>query len=318
MIAPIFKLLVSTTVLACAVQALPLEPQCVGGECVKSMNAGKVDIGSTTRITPVSEITPITRIQPIIQSYMPIVQAEGGCPQADKTDPALFGLNIGRPETRAELPDAAIINSGTINRFFKRNYLKPDCVPSATVACEQTVELESGTTDMGSIVTATPSNVILSSTVYQNKVQSESPEVFAAVAQYADLKKSNVILGSQTRIQPVHKVLPKTTYRPSVKNKPTIVEMTAPEYESLARSSVSLGSSVTIRPVTTVEPLTIFQQKIKSFPFVINDAGCETTSLRLHTRGTRVTTPTIEKLKQAGIQAEAEAEAEEKVEGGFS
>ncbi|KAG0260069.1 hypothetical protein BG011_002140 [Mortierella polycephala] len=274
MIAPIFKLFASATVLACAVQALPLEPQCVGGECVKSVDAGKVDIGSTTRIAPVSEITPITRIQPIIQSYTPIVQAEGGYPQTGKADPALFGLNIGRPETRVGHPDAAIINSGTINSFFKRNYLKPDCVPSATEACEQIVE--SGTTDMGSTVIATPSNVILPSTVYQNKVQSESPEVVAAEAQYAELKKSNVILGSETRIQPVDKVLPETTYQPFVKNKPTIVEMTAPEYESLARSSVSLGSSVTIRPVTTVEPLTIFQQKIKSLPFVIEDAGCET------------------------------------------
>jgi len=169
----------------------------------------------------------------------------------------------------------AMTTGDTINRFAKRakeTSAEEECIPSATQTCEQTVP--GSTTDMGSDVTATPSNVVLPSTVYQGHVQSKGPEIEAAAAESKQLSQSNVNLASDTHIEPVTKVFPETTYQPSVEQKATMIEADVPESQSLDRSSVSLGSSVTVRPTTTVEPLTVFQPKIKSLPFIIHDEGC--------------------------------------------
>jgi len=163
-----------------------------------------------------------------------------------------------------------INNSGVIS---KRAMVTPDCVPSETNSCEQSLPVSS--TDMGSLVTASPSTVVLPTTVYQGHVQSKEAQIAAAPVQHSTLKHSNVNLESHTMIQPITKVIPSTVYQPEVSQKATTVEMAPQEDQSLARSSVSLGSSVTIRPTTTVEPLTIFQPKIQSLPFIIHDEACQ-------------------------------------------
>ncbi|KAG0204631.1 hypothetical protein BGX28_003468 [Mortierella sp. GBA30] len=284
----IFKLTSAIVALSCAIQAVPLGRGCIGSACHQAVDSGHVSLGSTTNIVPVTEVTPITRYQPIIQSYAPIVEAETQCSENVPLDsmlessyvrPSLMSLGRGPADEmmfgggsgyRRMRP---LTSGGTVNRFAKRDHLSSEvCVPSATQSCEQTIP--SGTTDMGSFVTARPANTVLPSTVYHEHVQSKGPEVNAAAAEHKQLSQSNVNLGSDTMIQPVTKVFPETTYQPSVEQKATTIEASAPEDQSLDRSSVSLGSSVTVRPTTTVEPLTIYQPKIKSLPFIIHDEGC--------------------------------------------
>ncbi|KAF9118961.1 hypothetical protein BGW39_000705 [Mortierella sp. 14UC] len=161
------------------------------------------------------------------------------------------------------------INSAIMmKRTMGQPMLRPDCIPSATDNC--VLNIPSSTTDMGSTVTAVPSNVILPSTVYQGKVKSGAAVVYAAEATDTALPGQRVNLGSDTFIQPITKVVPSTTYQPSVDQKATMVDAAPAMDQSLGRSSVSLGSSVYIRPTTTVEPLTVFQPKIQSLPFIIN------------------------------------------------
>ncbi|KAK3821430.1 MAG: hypothetical protein J3Q66DRAFT_333297 [Benniella sp.] len=102
------------------------------------------------------------------------------------------------------------------------------CVPSATQSCEQTVP--ASTTDMGSIVQAEPSTMVLPSTIYQGHVQSKAAEVVAAEAQHTELSKSQVNLGSNTLVQPVTQVVPSTVYQPSVARKATLIEAAAAEH----------------------------------------------------------------------------------------
>ncbi|GJJ77260.1 hypothetical protein EMPS_09619 [Entomortierella parvispora] len=163
-----------------------------------------------------------------------------------------------------------INNSGIIS---KRTLMTPECVPSEFNSCEQSLPVSS--TDMGSLVTALPSDVVLPNTVYQGHVQSKEAEIAAAPVQHSTLRQSNVNLGSHTMILPITKVVPSTVYQPEVNQKATVVEMAPQQDQSLGRSSVSLGSTVTIRPTTTVEPLTIFQPKIQSLPFIIHDEACQ-------------------------------------------
>ncbi|KAF8931992.1 hypothetical protein EDD21DRAFT_416052 [Dissophora ornata] len=305
----ILKLAWAVLALTCTIQAIPVRRHCTESECSQSVGSSNVNLGSTTNIVPVTQVTPITRFQPIIQSYAPIVESEASCEQSPaglvfagplhhgymlpSMGPAFepmwgsdrFRYNVDLIDRLSRLRflrrmeylrsnPAIINNSGIINRVEKR-HVAPECVPSATETCEQS--LATSTTDMGSVVKAIPSTVVLPSTVYQGHVKAKEAQVYAAAAQHTDLKQSDVNLGSNVYIQPATKVIPKTTYQPSVDQKATVVEMAAPENESLARSSVSLGSTVTIRPVTTIEPLTIYQPEIKSLPFIIHDeTGCET------------------------------------------
>ncbi|KAF9966372.1 hypothetical protein BGZ70_002532 [Mortierella alpina] len=285
MTGPLLKLASLVLALTCAVHAAPLSQGCVGDACHQVASSGSVSLGSSTKIVPVTEVTPITRYQPIIQSYAPVVQS--ACPpdiplsefRNPMGDPGFMSLRRGPAEEMmiksAPRLRGAMTTGGTINRFAKRakkEVSAEQCIPSATQTCEQTVP--GSTTDMGSDVTATPSNVVLPSTVYQGHVQSKGPEIEAAAAESKQLSQSNVNLASDTRIEPVTKVFPETTYQPSVEQKATMIEADVPESQSLGRSSVSLGSSVTVRPTTTVEPLTVFQPKIKSLPFIIHDEGC--------------------------------------------
>ncbi|KAF9984937.1 hypothetical protein BGZ75_003508 [Mortierella antarctica] len=283
MTSSILKLTSAALVLTCVIHAVPLRGGCVGDACYQTASSGSVSLGSSTKIVPVTEVTPITRYQPIIQSYAPVVQSE--CPADSllsefrsplgdsrfmslRQGPAEEMMMKGSPRLRS-----AMTTGDTINRFAKRAMVLPEeCVPSATQTCEQTVP--GSTTDIGSDVTAVPSNVVLPSTVYQGHVQAKGPEIEAAAAEYKQLSQSNVNLASDTRIEPVTKVFPETTYQPSVEQKATMIEADMPESQSLGRSSVSLGSSVTVRPTTTVEPLTVFQPKVKSLPFIIHDEGC--------------------------------------------
>ncbi|KAG0052052.1 hypothetical protein BGZ83_003036 [Gryganskiella cystojenkinii] len=190
-----------------------------------------------------------------------------------------LGLNgayaIGTRNMNA-IGNPVINNSGFISKrrimSTVSNAIEPECVPSETQTCEQSLPVS--TTNMGSMVTAVPSNKILPSTVYQGHVQSKEAQVLAAPVQHSVLKQSNVDLGSNTMVQPITKVIPHTTYQPEVDQKATMVEMAPQQDMSLDRSSVNLGSSVTIRPTTTIEPLTIFQPKIESLPFIIHDEAC--------------------------------------------
>ncbi|KAI1318048.1 hypothetical protein EDD11_007282 [Mortierella claussenii] len=274
-----------------AVQAVPLERHCRDLGCLRSVSSGIENVGSTTNIVPVTNVMPITRYQPYVKAYAPIV--DSAC------DESLMGQSMYRSSWWADRPyykspmgprDKMIFESDRMpllqssipmtkrsdeqGEAEKHHHLKPECVPSATESCEQT--LTSSTTDLGSEVVAKPKNVVLPSTMYQSHVQDKAAEVYAAEAQHTMLSHQNVNLGSNTFIQPITKVVPTTTYQPSVDQKATKVEAAAPQDLSLARSSVSLGSTVTIRPVTTVEPSTIYQPKIESLPFIIHDeTGCE-------------------------------------------
>ncbi|KAG0296001.1 Adaptor for signal transduction [Dissophora globulifera] len=264
--------------------------QCVGGQCNQAVQSGNVDIGSSTNIVPVTQVTPITRYQPIVQAYAPIVDSE--CSGGDASFfPSLYGGKYGygsfgyspygyfphhrynmHPRPSMDMMPGFMGGAGLVKR---RNIasMKENCVPSATETCEQNVPGSS--TNLGSYVTAEPSNVVLPSTVYQGHVQSQAADIEAAAAQHTTLSHSNVDIGSHTYIQPVTKVLPQTTYQPSVDQKATVIDAAAPEHESLARSSVSLGSSVTVRPTTKVEPLTVYQPSIQSLPFLILDESCD-------------------------------------------
>ncbi|KAF9184204.1 hypothetical protein BGZ51_003491 [Haplosporangium sp. Z 767] len=279
----IIKIASALLMVACAIQAAPLQKRaCTSGACAQDVDSGSVSLGSSTNIVPVTTVTPITRYQPVVQSFAPFVQSECGCAQRE-----MFGqdFQFGRPSmgmiqgsgSRAGRM-ANLAPFGGVRRFQKRAKIMKEetsdaqCIPSATQSCEQSLPVS--TTDMGSMVTAKPSTTVLPETIYQSTVKSEAADIEAAEAQHAALSQSNVSLGSNVAIQPLTKVLPETVYQPSVENKATIVEAAEQENQSLDRSSVSLGSNVYIRPTTTVEPLTIFRPKVKSLPFVISDQGC--------------------------------------------
>lgn len=238
--------------LTCA-NAVPLG--CAGNACYQSASSGNVNVGSATNISPVTNVIPITRYQPIVQGLTPIVQSE-----------CSHGLG------------SSMLDLGLRQPLFMRRHLpsekklRPDCNPSAADSCE--LSLDSGTTELGSSVTAVPSNVVLPSTVYQGCVQSQAPEVFAAPAEYTSLGSSNVNLGSSALIQPATHVVPSTVYQPSVENKGTIVESETGERQNPAQSSVELGSQTTIRPTTFVEPLTVIRPKIKTLPADVSEVGC--------------------------------------------
>lgn len=241
--------------LTCAIQAVPLG--CTGNACYQAASSGNVNLGSATNIFPITQVTPITRYQPIVQGLVPIVQSE--CFQG------LGGSAFG----------SSMLDLGLHQPLFMKRrlgggkkMLRPDCVPSAADSCE--TSLVSGTTELGSSVIAVPSNMVLPSTVYQGRVQSQAPQVFAAPAEHTRLGASNVDLGSSTLIQPTTHVIPNTVYQPSVENKGTIIE-SEDGGRSLARSSVELGSQTTIRPTTYVEPLTVIRPKIQTLPADVSE-----------------------------------------------
>lgn len=215
-----------------------------------------------------------TRYQPVVQAFAPIVQS--ACPGTLSSHGLLssgpmFGVGPSRPLFMGDRPMMGSIGTPMVKRDHHEMKMRPGCVPSAQDSC--LVSLDSGTTDLGSNVIATPSNVIRPSTVYQGRVQSQGPEVEAAPEMHAQLRQSNVNIESHTKIQPATHVRPEVTYQPEVENKATLVEAESQD-ASLARSSVSLGSSVTVRPITHVEPLTTFRPKITSLPFIIKDYAC--------------------------------------------
>ncbi|KAF9915123.1 hypothetical protein FBU30_002159 [Linnemannia zychae] len=294
----VLKVASTIAVLVCAVQAAPLSTRCQGVECNRDAHAGSVNTGSVTNVVPETNIVPITRLQPIVKVHTAIVDWD--CTQDPSAQPTLFGVShqplkglpLGNMMYRNPIGEIGDTNSDlfmnrmrrlsmynrlplTMNSMMKRRLkddtsvtMRPNCVPSASDSCVQDIPVS--TTDMGSVVTATPSNVILPSTVYQGKVVSGAADVYTAEVTDATLPSQRVNLASDTKIQPVTKVFPSTTYQPSVDQKATIVEATPPTDQSLGQSSVSLGSSVYIRPTTTVEPLTIFQPRIQSLPFIIH------------------------------------------------
>ncbi|KAF9911501.1 hypothetical protein EC991_003303 [Linnemannia zychae] len=303
--ASILKLTLALAAIACAIQAAPLASQCEGTACYQAAHSGSVQVGSVTNIVPETNVIPVTRLQPIVKVHTAIVDSDctqqrqagllgiGGSSFPDRQsldfvrsgNAMPFGmmsrerigrvgdLSVARFMDRMNSFDRTM-NPSSINTamMMKRNQgqpmLRPDCVPSATDNC--VLNIPTSTTDMGSTVTASPSNIILPSTVYQGKVKSGAADVYAAEATDTALPGQRVNLGSDTFIQPVTKVIPSTTYQPSVDQKATMVEAAPAVDQSLGRSSVSLGSSVYIRPTTTVEPLTIFQPKVQSLPFIIN------------------------------------------------
>ncbi|KAG0099107.1 hypothetical protein BGZ93_009189 [Podila epicladia] len=228
----------------CTIQAVPLG--CAGSACYQSASSGNVKVGSATNLFPVTNVTPLTRYQPIVQSE---------CSHGR-------GSPLG----------SSMLDLGSLHQplFTKRHmssekHLRPDCIPSAADSCE--LALDS--------VTAAPSNVILPSTVYQGRVQSQAPEVFASPAEHSRLGSSNVELGGSALIQPVTHVAPSTVYQPSVENKSTIIESETGEHQSLAGSSVDLGSQTTIRPTTYVEPLTVIRPRIKTLTATVSELGCD-------------------------------------------
>ncbi|KAF9027173.1 hypothetical protein CPC16_011123 [Podila verticillata] len=272
----ILKVTSAVVALACAARAVPLG--CTGAACYQAAHSGQVDVGSTTNIQPVTNVVPVTRYQPVVQAYAPIVQSECagslGSHGLGYGSSSLYGLGRHHPLFMGD--SFSPMMNLPLNRapMFKRRHqqqMRPDCVPSATDSC--LVSLDSGTTDLGSNVIATPSNIVLPSTVYQGRVQSMGPEVEAAPEMHHQLKQENVNIESHTTIQPATHVRPEVTYQPEVENKATIVEAESQD-ASLDRSSASLGSTVTIRPITHVEPLTTFQPKIMSLPFIVKDYAC--------------------------------------------
>ncbi|KAF9324884.1 hypothetical protein BG006_000145 [Podila minutissima] len=245
--------------LTCAIQAVPLG--CAGNACCQSASSGNVNGGSATNIFPVINVAPITRYQPIVQGLAPVVQSECSHDLGSSLGSSTLGFGLCQP------------------LFTKRHMssegtrLRADCVPSAADSCEQSLDF--GTTELGSTVTAVPSTVVLPSTVYQGRVQSQAPEVLASPAEHTVLEASNVDLGSSALIQPATHVVPSTVYQPSVEHKGTMVESETGEHQSLARSSVELGSQTTIRPTTYVEPLTVIRPKIKTLPADVSELGCD-------------------------------------------
>lgn len=304
MTAIVTKIASAIAVFACAIQAAPfLSERCSGGACQQAASAGSVTAGSVTNVVPETNIIPVTRLQPVVKVHAALVQSDcdqsnllglggmGGAPYYGRQDMMLpygqFDRGGGDLMYRYRMGRFArgpsTINAAMINPMMKRHIhkpslsgmtLRPDCIPSATDDCVQTIP--PSTTDMGSTVTAVPENVVLPSTVYQGKVKAGPADVYAAEATHQSLPGQRVNLGSDTLIQPVTKVYPSTTYQPSVDQKATLVEAAPAMDQSLGRSSVSLGSSVYIRPTTTVEPLTIFQPKIQSLPFIIHsETACD-------------------------------------------
>ncbi|KAG9069539.1 hypothetical protein KI688_010442 [Linnemannia hyalina] len=297
MTAIIVKIASAIAVFVCAIQAAPLlSEQCSGSACQQAASAGSVSVGSVTNVIPETNIIPVTRLQPVVKVHSAIVQSDcdqsnllglsgmGGTPYYSRQGMMLPYGQFGRMGRYARGPST--INTALLNPMMRRRIrepslstdmgavLRPDCVPSATDNCVQTIPFS--TTDMGSTVTAVPENIVLPSTVYQGKVKAGPADVYAAEATHQSLPGQRVNLGSDTRIQPITKVYPSTTYQPSVDQKATMVEAAPAMDQSLGRSSVSLGSSVYIRPTTTVEPLTIFQPKIQSLPFIIHsETACD-------------------------------------------
>ncbi|KAG0032346.1 hypothetical protein BGZ82_006577 [Podila clonocystis] len=247
----LIKAAATLLVLTCAIQAVPLD--CTGNACYQSASSGNVNVGSATNISPVTNVTPI------IQGLAPIVHSDCSQGLASPFGSSMLDLGLRQP------------------LFMKRRLptekkLRPECVPSTADSCEQS--LDPGTTELGSFVTAVPSNVVLPSTVYQGRVQSQAPEVFAAPMEHTRLGSSKIDLGSSVLIQPATHVIPSTVYQPLVENKGTIIESETSERQNLARSSVELGSQTTIRPTTFVEPLTVIRPKIKTLPADISELGC--------------------------------------------
>ncbi|KAG0350407.1 hypothetical protein BG005_010087 [Podila minutissima] len=235
--------------LTCVIQAVPLD--CAGNACYPA-SSGNVNVGSATNIFPVTNVTPITRYQPIVQGLAPIVQSECSHGFGSPLGSSMLGLGLRQPLfTKRHMSS-------------EKTRLRADCVPSAADSCEP---LDSGTTQLGSSVTAVPSNVVLPST-------SQAPEVLASPAEHTVLGASNVDLGSAL-IQPATHVVPSTVYQPSFEHKGTIVESETGEHQNLARSSVELGSQTTIRPTTYVEPLTVIRPKIKTLPADVSELGCD-------------------------------------------
>ncbi|KAG0309672.1 hypothetical protein BGZ98_009992 [Dissophora globulifera] len=271
----VLKLASTLVVLMCFTQAAPARRLCADNRCSEVVNSDDVLLGSTTSIVPAMQTMPIAQYWPFANAFMPTVETfNSGYDRWLERFPCNVDHRVQHPGSRLPPTTTIIPNNNNIITPVIKRHMAPECVPSATVSCEQ--NLASSTTDMGSAVIAMPENVVLPSTVYQGHVQSKEAQVYAAEAQHTNLKQSNINLGSNVLIQPVTKVIPQTTYQPSVDQKATVVEMAAPENESLARSSVTLGSTVTVRPVTTIEPLTIYQPKVVSLPFIIHDeTGCE-------------------------------------------
>ncbi|KAG0091392.1 hypothetical protein BGZ92_000795 [Podila epicladia] len=178
----ILKVASAIVAFACVANAVPLG--CPSGACYEAAHSGQVDVGSTTNIQPVTNVVPVTRYQPVVQAFAPIVQS--ACPGTLashgllSSDP-MFGLGSRRP----------LFMDSIGTPMFKRDHLeqmkmRPGCVPSVQDSC--LISLDSGTTDLGSNVIATPSNVIRPSTVYQGRVQSQGPEVEAAPEMHAQLR----------------------------------------------------------------------------------------------------------------------------------
>ncbi|KAG0320294.1 hypothetical protein BGZ97_000299 [Linnemannia gamsii] len=302
MSAIVIKIASAIAVFACAIQAVPfLSERCSGAACYQAATAGSVSAGSLTNVIPETNIIPVTRLQPVVKVHAALVQSD-----CDSAQPYLLGMGssqyyggqgmvlpsmgsgpafggyMGSLRFMQHMNRLArgptTMNTQFVNPMMKRRLrqpmMRPDCVPSATDDCVQTIP--ASTTDMGSTVTAVPENVILPSTTYQGKVESAAADVYAAEATHTRLPGQSVNLGSDTKIQPVTKVFPSTTYQPSVDQKATLVDAAPAVDQSLGRSSVTLGSSVYIRPTTTVEPLTIFQPKVQSLPFIIHsETACD-------------------------------------------
>lgn len=306
MTAIVIKIASAIAVFACAIQAAPfLSKRCVGSACYQSASSGSVTAGSVTNVIPETNIIPVTRLQPVVKVHAALVQSDcdqsnllglggmGGAPyygrhgmmlpygQFGPGGDLMYRYRMGRFSRGPSMINPAMHNPMMKRRIHQPSLstdmgtmMRPDCVPSATDNCVQTIP--SSTTDMGSTVTAVPENVVLPSTVYQDKVKAGPADIYAAEATHQSLPGQRVNLGSDTMIQPVTKVFPSTTYQPSVDQKATMIEAAPAMDQSLGRSSVSLGSSVYIRPTTTVEPLTIFQPKVQSLPFIIHrETACD-------------------------------------------
>ncbi|KAG0333667.1 hypothetical protein BG004_000732 [Podila humilis] len=286
MTAFILKVASALAALVFVAQAVP--HGCVGGACHQAASSGSVSVGSTTNIQPVTNVVPITRYQPVVQSFAPIVQSAcGAVPLSGHhypgglsyrgsaggfANPGFMGMRgCGMASTLPLMRRPLTMMNKRAHKLEKELKFRPDCVPSATDSC--LVSLDSGTTDLGSNVYAKPENIIKPTTIYQDRVKSQGPEIESAPAMHSALSQSHVILDSLTKIQPETHVSPEVTYQPEVENKQTIIESESQD-ASLDRSSASLGSLVTIRPVVKVEPVTTFKPKVTSLPFVIKDYGC--------------------------------------------
>ncbi|KAG0042816.1 hypothetical protein BGZ83_012142 [Gryganskiella cystojenkinii] len=139
--------------------------------------------------------------------------------------------------------------------------------------CQTSVPAQS--VDMGSQVTAQPTNEIYPSTSYQAHVQSLGADIQASAAESHQLPQQNVNLGSNVAIQPTTQVVPQTTYQPTVNQLATSIQAAPQQDQSLPQSTIQLGSSVQISPQVQVTPLTTFQPSIQSLPFIINAEPCD-------------------------------------------